>query len=197
MELGEEYWTHKYRDNFLGWDIGYISTPLKAYFDQLENKDIKILIPGGGNSYEAEYLFLKGFREVYVADISLVPLRNLQNRVPGFPGDYLLHTDFFKLKGQFDLIIEQTFFCALDPRKRPDYARHIAELLKPEGKLVGVLFDTELNRDRPPFGGNKGEYQVYFKPYFQFRYFERCYNSIPPRSGVELFINLVKLIDKD
>lgn len=192
MELGEEYWTGKYQGNFLGWDIGYISTPLKTYFDQLGNKESHILIPGGGYSYEAEYLFQQGFRKVYVADISLVPLRDLQNRIPDFPKGHLLHTDFFELNGQFDLIIEQTFFCALDPRKRPDYARHMAELLKPGGKLVGVLFDTELNRDRPPFGGNKGEYQVYFKPYFQFKYFERCNNSIPPRAGKELFINLVK-----
>lgn len=33
--------------------------PLKVYFDQLTNKDLKILIPGGGNSHEAEYLLKK------------------------------------------------------------------------------------------------------------------------------------------
>ena len=48
MILDESFWDDRYRDNDIGWDIGYVSTPLMAYFDQLQNKDLKILIPGGG-----------------------------------------------------------------------------------------------------------------------------------------------------
>lgn len=61
----------------------------------------------------------------------------------------------FSLKDSFDLIIEQTFFCALDPKLRPEYAVKMAELLKPGGRLVGVLFNDTLNNDKPPFGGTK------------------------------------------
>ena len=53
----KNYWTNRYSKAKTGWDIGYPSTPLKTYFDQLENKDLRILIPGAGNAYEAEYLF--------------------------------------------------------------------------------------------------------------------------------------------
>ena len=66
MVLNEAFWDNKYKSGKTGWDIGSISTPLKKYFDQLTNKELKILIPGGGNSYEAEYLHKLGFKNVYV-----------------------------------------------------------------------------------------------------------------------------------
>ena len=73
-----------------------------------------------------------------------------------------------------------------------DYSRKMFELLKPGGKLVGLLFNDALNTDKPPFGGNKEEYEKYFKPYFELKVFDTAYNSIKPRAGRELFINLVK-----
>ena len=59
MFLSSEYWNTRYVENDFGWDAGEITTPLKTYFDQLKDKSLKILIPGAGNSYEAEYLFNK------------------------------------------------------------------------------------------------------------------------------------------
>ena len=56
-KYNKTYWDDKYADNKTGWDIGYISSPLKSYIDQIKNKEISILIPGAGNAYEAEYLF--------------------------------------------------------------------------------------------------------------------------------------------
>jgi hypothetical protein len=51
------------RSNETGWDLGQVSPPLKAYIDQLTDKNLRILIPGCGNSYEAEYLLEKGLYE--------------------------------------------------------------------------------------------------------------------------------------
>ena len=67
------------------------------------------------------------------------------------------------------------------------------ELLAENGKLVGVLFNREFGNNTPPFGGDKTEYQTYFNDYFDFKVMENCYNSIPPRAGNELFINLKKM----
>lgn len=85
MEFDKKYWDEKYMTCQSGWDIGYISTPLKEYFDQLKDETIKILIPGCGNAYEAEYLYQKGFRNVFVIDWSDEALRNFKKRVPYFP----------------------------------------------------------------------------------------------------------------
>jgi len=64
----KDYWNEKYLQGSAGWDIGYASTPLVEYFNQLLNKDLKILIPGCGNAYEAEYLVDNGFKNVFLID---------------------------------------------------------------------------------------------------------------------------------
>lgn len=192
MAINEQnYWTKQYQENKTGWDIGYCSTPIKTYVDQLKNKTIKILIPGAGNSYEAEYIFNKGFKNVCVLDISKIPLHKFEKRNPNFPKAQLLHQDFFKHQGKYDLTIEQTFFCSFAPTNanRNAYAKKMQSLLKPNGKLVGVWFDIPLTQDmeKRPFGGDKDLYETYLKPYFKTKSFERCYNSIPERDGKELF----------
>ena len=192
QNLNKEYWDNRYTENQTAWDASEITTPLKEYFDQLTDKNIKIMIPGAGNAYEAEYLFNQGFSDVTVVDISRNPLNNLQSRVPGFPSGNLICEDFFKHEGSYQLIIEQTFFCALDPAQRKSYVQKMASLLVPGGKLVGVLFNCEFEGG-PPFGGNKQEYLSLFQPFFKIKTFETCYNSIKPRSEREIFIILEKL----
>jgi thiopurine S-methyltransferase len=185
--LDKNYWEERYKNNKTGWNIGYISTPIKAYIDQLEDKTQKILIPGAGNSFEAEYLWNLGFKNVYIVDIAKQPLINLKNRVPSFPKNQLIQKDFFELNDDFDLILEQTFFCALDPILRSKYAEHMYQILKPEGKLAGLLFDFELTESGPPFGGSMEEYRSHFNDKFKIRILEKSYNSIKERQGKELF----------
>ncbi|PQV45079.1 thiopurine S-methyltransferase [Jejuia pallidilutea] len=187
----ENYWSKRYLQHNTGWDIGVPSTPLKTYIDQLENKNLKILIPGAGNSYEAEYLFKNGFENTYVLDIANVPLIAFQKRVPHFPSEQIIKGDFFKHKGIYDLVLEQTFFCSFPPlpENRKQYALKIHELLHKRGKLVGLWFNFPLTNDmeKRPFGGSKEEYLNYFKPLFNVNTFKNCYNSIPSRMGRELF----------
>lgn len=187
----QQYWTQRYDENRTGWDIGYISTPLKEYFDQLTDKEIRILIPGAGNAYEAEYLFKQGFKNVFVLDISEQPLNTFLKRVHEFPESRLILGDFFTHTGAYDLIIEQTFFCSFTPtkEKRSEYVSQITNLLKPEGKLVGLWFDIPLTGDleKRPFGGDKELYLSYLRKHLETITFERCYNSIPERQGSELF----------
>lgn len=187
MILNRDFWENRYKTSQIGWDIGTVSTPLKTYINQLENKNLNILIPGAGNAYEAEFLFENGFQSVTVIDIASKPLQNLKRRVVEFPENQLIQTDFFDFEGRFDLIIEQTFFCALHPSLREKYVLKMSQLLKPKGKLAGLLFDFKLTEDGPPFGGSFDEYQALFEPFFVIKKLERCHNSIQPRQGNELF----------
>lgn len=193
LYLDQQYWTERYENEEVGWDIGYPSTPIREYIDQMVDKSIKILIPGAGNAYEAEYLWGKGFKNVFVADLSIEPLKNLKLRLPDFPSDQLLQINFFELEDQFDLILEQTFFCALNPNLRPSYVNKMHTLLMPSGKLVGLLFNIPLHDDHPPFGGKKSDYEKLFIDHFMTNKMEEAFNSIPARMGSELFINLSPL----
>lgn len=192
MILDAPYWEGRYASKNTGWDIGDISTPIKEFVDGLSDKSLQVLIPGAGNGHEAIYMREKGFDKVTVLDWSASALNNLKSASPDFPDDHLIKGDFFEHLGQYDLILEQTFFCAIDPKLREKYAAKVAQLLKPQGRLVGLLFDAPLNEDHPPFGGHKEEYLSYFKTHFAIKTFERAYNSIDARKGRELFIQLIK-----
>jgi len=195
MNDEEKYWSERYQNSNTGWDIGYPSTPLKEYIDQLEDKTLKILIPGAGNGYEAEYLWKQGFKNVYVLDISEHPLESLKLRISTFPDNQLVKDNFFTHVGKYDLILEQTFFCSFEPSKvnRKVYAKQINSLLNPKGKLVGLWFNHDvLDGAKRPFGGSKKEYLEYLSPYFETIVFDSCYNSIKPRMGKELFGIFVK-----
>lgn len=186
------FWEKKYTDESTGWDIGAVSTPLKTYFDQLTNKNISILIPGAGNAYEAEYLHKLGFDNVHIIDWAQSALNNIKLRVPSFPKEHLFQVDFFAHECTYDLIIEQTFFCAISPALRKQYVNKMYEMLKPNGKLVGVLFNIQLNDNHPPFGGCKEDYLSLFEEKFHIKMMDTAYNSITPRQNNELFIILEK-----
>ena len=192
-KLDKDYWENRYSKDETGWNIGYASTPIEKYISQLQDKSIKILIPGAGNSFEAELLWNKGFNNTYVLDFAKQPIENFKKRVSIFPHKQLLHQDFFELNQTFDLIIEQTFFCALNPNLRKQYVEKMFQLLNPKGKLAGLLFDFPLTESGPPFGGSFNEYETAFSKYFKIKTLERATNSIKERQGKELFFIFERL----
>jgi thiopurine S-methyltransferase len=189
------FWQQRYEQDSIGWDMGQVSPPLKAYIDQLPEsaKSQAILVPGAGNAYEVGYLHEQGFTNVTLVDFAPAPIDAFAERYPDFPAEHLICADFFELspeKYQFDWVLEQTFFCAINPARRDEYVAQMAVLLKPNGKLVGLLFDKDFGRDEPPFSGTKAEYQQRFAPYFDIEIMEPSYNSHPARQGSELFIKM-------
>ena len=190
MELNKEYWEKRWSENRTQWDIGSSSTPLIEYASQIANKNAKILIPGCGNAYELKALLNIGFTDITVIDIADQPIANLIEQYPHelFPNLNILLGDFFDLTEAYDIILEQTFFCALPRDQRVAYAEKMQALLaQRNGKLVGVLFDKEFNHSEPPYGGTVSEYKSLFEQYFSKVIIEPCYNSIPPRAGAEVF----------
>jgi hypothetical protein len=189
--LSAEYWNNRYLNDLFGWDLGQVSPPIKEYIDGISERDVKILIPGCGAGYEGEYLFKNGFTNVHLLDFAPQSLSKFKFRNPDFSLTNLHVGDFFLHEGKYDLIFEQTLFCAIDPTLRAAYAEKVSSLLNSGGKLVGLLFDRDFEGG-PPFGGSKSEYMGIFKPFFSVVSMEPCYNSIGPRAGTELFIQLTK-----
>ncbi len=187
----ESFWNDRYETGETGWDMNEVSPPLKSYIDSIENKNVSILIPGCGNAYEAEYLINQGFTNLTVLDISSVLVARLKKKFEGRKIN-IQQGDFFEHYANYDLILEQTFFCAINPALRNAYVNKMYELLKEGGRLAGVLFNKQFDREGPPFGGSKEEYEQLFSPYFEILRMEECYNSIPPRAGSELFIEMKK-----
>ena len=188
MKLTSEFWEERYQRGEDKWNVGEISKPIKEYIDQITDKNIKILIPGAGNGYEFEYLIKNGFENSFVVDYAATPLENINKRIPNLDENQLINSDFFELEGNFDLIIEQTFFCALNPELREDYVRKMKLILNPKGKIAGLLFQFPLTAEGPPFGGSKEEYITLFQKDFNIITMEMAYNSIASRKNKELFV---------
>ena len=115
-------------------------------------------------------------------------LENIKKRIPDLDNNQIINADFFELEGKYDLIIEQTFFCALNPELRKDYVQKMKSLLNPKGKIVGLMFQFPLTVEGPPFGGSKEEYISLFQYDFNIITMETAYNSIAPRANKELFV---------
>ncbi|HMP87630.1 MAG TPA: methyltransferase domain-containing protein, partial [Lacibacter sp.] len=144
---------------------GYASPALVDFTAGWPRKDGPVLIPGCGNAHEAAALLEQGFANITLLDISPFLTASIRDRFSG-TGLQVVTGDFFEHTGSYALILEQTFFCALDPLLRPAYVAHMHQLLHPGGILAGLLFNRDFEGG-PPFGGNEDEYRRLFAPYFE------------------------------
>ena len=192
--LDNSFWNLRYQNNQTGWDLGEISNPIKKWFDNQENKKINILIPGAGKGHEVKYGFENGFGNIFYMDLSSCAADLFKEICPEFPKNQILIGDFFSLKKPlfFDVIIEQTFFCAIHPVLRPNYVEKTNEILKENGKIIGLLFNREFDTNGPPFGGTEKEYRGLFNSKFNFKKFENSLLSSLPRKEYEFWIELIK-----
>lgn len=191
IKTDPSFWDNKWIQGKTFWDIGYASPPITDFFAKFTNKKARILIPGCGNAHEAEFLINHGFSNITLLDISETKMKDLRNRFSGQSVKFICE-DFFEHEGEYDIIIEQTFFCAISVNLREEYVKKVAHLLEERGQIVGVLFNREFDRQGPPFGGNILTYKDLFSTYFNIKKMEECYNSIPQRLGSEVFIQLIK-----
>ena len=189
--LDKTYWNNQYLSQNIGWDLGEVSPAIKNFIDTLTDKNLSILIPGCGNAYEAEYLLQQGFTNITIVDIAPELVNKLQQKFANYKQIKVFNHDFFELNGSFDLIIEQTFFCALPPKLRQLYVYKMYHLLNSNGRLIGLLFNRQFEKN-PPFGGSILEYEQLFKVAFNFSPLNICENSIKPRANSEVFIDFYK-----
>lgn len=185
--LNDNYWERRYKACDTPWDIGYASPPICNFIYTLTQKDTAILIPGAGKAHEAAFLWEHGFRNFKICDWAVSAFDTLLEKIPEFPRENCLIQDFFELSGKFDLILEQTFFCAIDPSLRKKYVEKCSELLVPKGKVAGLLFAKKFDKPGPPFGGSAEEYQKLFGGHFYIDLMIEAKDSITPRAGSELF----------
>ncbi|MCF8236653.1 MAG: SAM-dependent methyltransferase [Saprospiraceae bacterium] len=187
-KLDARYWQSRYQEGHTPWDIGYPAPALLQYVEQLEDKSISILIPGAGFGHEAAWLYDHGFSHTWICEWAPSAVESFKMRHPNFPSEQILCQDFFSLTGLYNLILEQTFFSAIDPLNREDYARKCRQLLQMDGRLAGLLFAHPFETPGPPFGATRVQYEQLFSAFFSQVSLRDCIDSIKPREGRELFL---------
>jgi len=181
-----EFWDSQYRAGQIPWDFGSVPEAVNRFF-ACESAPLSVLIPGCGLAHEVETFSTLGWNVIAI-DFSSVAVTAAQKRL-GPLADRVVYGDFFTHgfpESKFDIVYERTFLCALPPRLRPAYARRVAELLKPAGRLVGFFYcDPVDDPDGPPFPIAPDELELLLKPYFQLRMDEPVRDSQPLFAGKE------------
>lgn len=190
-ESKSTYWNQRYLDKNTGWDIGRANAVLVNYVLANFPKHTKILIPGAGNGHEASHLIRSGYDKCYALDFSQKAKQNFIEQNEDISPAHYIVDDFFDLKGTYDLIIEQTFFCAIHPSRRLEYVDQASLLLSKYGKIAGLLFEME-KEDGPPYGGTGSDYENLFSKKFTINSLEITNESISTRLGKELFFEFSK-----
>ena len=191
------FWEQRYEKGEIGWDLGAETPVFTAISEKL--KPGKVCILGCGNGYDAISFSKKGF-SVTAVDFARTPINNLQIAARSLSLSIeTIKKDIFDLipdySSQFDYIIEQTCFCAIDPRKRQQYSNLVYDLLKVGGKLIGLWMplDKDIIDGGPPFGVKENEIKKLFST--KWKITEDCFptQSIEARKGREKLIVFEKL----
>jgi len=190
--LSAESWDARYREENTPWDLKGPTPEFARIKDEpWFPRRGRALIPGGGRGHDA-ILLAKAGLDAHLVDFSPLALTAVQEAASLDKVTVLTYRrDFFDLpqlaalQESFDLVLEYTFYCAIDPSLRAAYAKAMHTLLKPGGLLVGLFFPLEPVGEGPPFQVSKAEIEKDFTPYFELK-FEEPKQSVKPRAGKEV-----------
>jgi SAM-dependent methyltransferase len=175
-----EFWDTRFRDGVTPWDAGGAPPQLRAWL-QSKKTSLKVLIPGCGTGYEAR-LFAEHGHDVLAIDFSDQALEAARRHL-GALAERVKKADFFQFdeKG-FDLVYERAFLCALPRRRWPQWARRMAELVRPGGVLAGFFYLDD-NPRGPPFGVSREALRALLGEKFDLMSDE----PIPPVESIPVF----------
>ena len=177
----------------MGWDLER-TTPVFEHWIQSKSDPLSICILGAGNGWDALH-FSKLGHIVTAVDFAEGAVTNMNDSARKLNlAINIMHLDIFDLSQQFhqefDVVLEYTCFCAIDPARRKDYIKMVSHILKPEGELVGLLFpiDKDPKDDGPPFGVDLNTTILLFSRYMRLIKKEFPQLSIDLRKGREIFV---------
>jgi hypothetical protein len=86
----------------------------------------------------------------------------------------------------FDYLLEYTCFCAIDPKRRTEYADLVDRLLKPGGTYIDLAFPLDGRGGGPPFAVSETEVvDLFGQRGFKLQDSEKPTDSISPRREAE------------
>jgi SAM-dependent methyltransferase len=179
-----EFWDARYASGQTPWDFGGAPAALGRFLARTPSPG-RVLIPGCGSGYEVR-AFHEAGAEVVALDFSAGAVSRARSLL-GPLARCVLHGDFFLHdfgEARFDLVYERTFLCALEPARRPSYARRMAEVLRPGGRLVGTfLYGRE--PEPPPYPMTREESGALLGGGFRLGREEAVGDSLPVFDGME------------
>lgn len=185
------FWTQVYQsEGQPGWDLGDPALAFQDMLPRLKLPKSRILVLGCGEGHDAS-LFAQAGHVVTAIDFSAEAIERARKKYGHLDNLQFINEDIFNLPHDwnysFDVIVEHTCFCAIEPHRRKDLVKLWRRLLHEEGQLMAVFF-AFLKRSGPPYGSSEWEIRELLKDSFHFLFWGRWRNSLPQRQGRELFV---------
>lgn len=192
------FWDEAYEAGKDGWDLGTLCPSLERLAvkwlvgDKIPKR---VLVPGAGRGYEAQWLAQKGL--LVTAEDFSIRARDEFFKIHKDSKVTYKTSDFFSTEASkddgYDAILELIFFCAIDPQKRQQYFERIYQRLKPGGLLVGIFF-VSYGPGGPPYSTTPWELKAHAQKYFHVKHWQMSQHSVPARLGKEFEVVLQKRI---
>ncbi|MCG3135196.1 MAG: Thiopurine S-methyltransferase [Planctomycetes bacterium] len=179
-DLSASSWDDRWKTGDTPWDLGRASPPLVRALAEWfpDGARGRALVPGCGAGHDARAAAAAGWD---TTGIDLSPLA-VAAAAPA-PRCAFRVADLFALPpdlSDFDLVVEHTCFCAIDPSMRDRYVDAVAGVLRPGGALL-ALFWLITTEKGPPFGASEAEIRHRFARRFTFEREESPADSEPSR----------------
>jgi len=186
-------WQADYERRSDGWDLGGPTPAFKRLAESRRFQPGRMAVPGAGRGHDAREFARHGFQVTAIdfAPHAVSEMKRLND--PSAPIE-ILHHDLFslphELDGSFDYLLEYTCFCAIDPKRRTEYADLVGRLLKPGGTYIDMAFPLDGRAGGPPFSVSEEEVMDLFTERgFHLVGREKPDDSVGPRrQAEELFI---------
>lgn len=182
-------WEADYQGKTDGWDLAGPTPALKRIAASGRFAPGKMLVPCAGRGHDAREFARHGF-EVTAVDFSPSAVRAMRRLAdPSAPVEILQH-DMFELPrrmdGRFDYVLQYTCFCAIDPKRREDYADLVGRVLKPGGTYIDLAFPLDGRAGGPPFAVSDDEIiELFRRRGFELVSREKLEDSVTPRRHAE------------
>ena len=174
-----DFWDTRFRDGVTPWDAGGVPRRLQDW--SFAKTPGRVLIPGCGAGYEVRFFAERGW-DVLAIDFSDAAIEAARQAL-GSLAALVKKADFFALQeGQFDLVYERAFLCALPRLRWPDWGRRSAELVRPGGVLAGFFYLDD-NPRGPPFGISQEGLTTLLGKAFELKESQ----AVPPAESIPVF----------
>ena len=189
-------WEADYLRGSDGWDLGGPNPVFRNLLASGQLSPGKVLVVCAGRGYDAREFARYGF-QVTAVDFSPSAAQEMGRLAdPDAPMEIMQHDLFtlpHELDGTFDYVLEYTCYCAIDPKRRSEFADLVARLLKPGGIYISLAFPLSDHSGGPPFAVSVSELlDLFLKRGFNLTERVRNPNSIKPRRGAEELLFLQK-----
>jgi SAM-dependent methyltransferase len=186
-------WEADYAGHTDGWDLGGPTGVLQRLATTGVLKPGKMFVPCAGRGHDAREFARHGF-EVMAVDFAPHAVREMRRLADATAPMEIVERDIFdmpaELDATFDYVLEYTCFCAIDPKRRAEYADVVWRLLKPGGLYIDLAFPMDDRPGGPPYSVSEEE----LVPLFRDRGFELVSREAPTdsvaqrRQAEQLFI---------